>query len=61
MDATQQQSSGRTWRLPSPEQAKYWRDLLELALLLLALPWILAHFMRNPRGAVHDPGLASLG
>jgi hypothetical protein len=39
-------------KLPAPERVKYWKDLLELALLVLALPWILIHFLRDPDGAV---------
>lgn len=51
MNGNEQQQGSRL-RLPSPERVKFWKDLLELALLLLALPWILAHMLRDPNGSV---------
>jgi len=50
--STQQQASSSPFAGITPERVKFWKDCLELALLVLALPWILAHFLRSPDKAV---------
>lgn len=38
-------------RLPSKDNVEYCKLILELLLLLLAVPWILRELVRNPRAA----------
>jgi hypothetical protein len=52
-------------RLPRPgwpdkHDLDYAKTLLELALLLLALPYIIGHLARNPRNAVRRAGRKQL-
>lgn len=40
-----------TSRLPSKDKVEYCKLVIELALLLLAIPWIIRELARNPRAA----------
>ena len=43
---------GAGWRppsaLPDASAVRYWRDAITLALILIALPWLLYHLVTNP-------------
>lgn len=41
---------------PSIEQLTYAKTLLELALLLLAIPWVIVRLLRDPARAIRDAG-----
>lgn len=49
----EQQQPRPKLHLPSPETTKYAKDLLELVLLLLTVPWILYRFLTHPRETLH--------
>lgn len=41
---------------PASEQIRYWRDLISLALITLALPWVLVRLFTDPAGLLEDAG-----
>lgn len=43
-------------RKPTLEQLQYAKTLVELLLLLIAIPWIFSHFLRDPGGSVKRSG-----
>lgn len=43
-------------RGPTQAQLTYAKTLLELALLLLAVPWLVMRFLRNPSKTIRDAG-----
>jgi hypothetical protein len=48
---TQPGGSDTPSRLPSKDRVEYCKLVLELLMLLLAVPWILRELARNPRAA----------
>jgi hypothetical protein len=48
-------------RKPSVETLVYAKTVLELALLLLAIPWVLIRLFRDPLKAMHDMGESHFG
>lgn len=41
---------------PSLETVNYWKTILELGLLLLAIPYVLSQLLRDPAGATRSAG-----
>lgn len=35
-------------KLPSPEAARYWQNIITLLLLVVALPWLLYNLLTRP-------------
>lgn len=52
MQFVQATPDGTGWRppgrLPSHGAVSYWRELIMLVLVLLALPWLVTHLVKNP-------------
>lgn len=48
-------------RLPAKDKLEYVKIALELALLLLAVPWLLREIIRNPKGASRRAARKHLG
>ena len=47
--------------LPAKDKLEYLKVLLELMLLLLALPWLVREIIRDPRGASRKAAKKHLG
>lgn len=47
--------------LPAKDKLEYLKILLELALLLLAVPWLLREIIRNPKNASRRAAKKHLG
>lgn len=62
-DADTPSPSGRlpAGGMPAKSDLDYLKTMIELALLIIAVPWILHRLARNPRATVRKAGEGKLG